>query len=63
MKNNKKQKNFKGHKSRKTCFHVSLFKNGLKKFQFGIVQMMIYDSWNLKLSYLTHLQWIINIKF
>ncbi len=48
---------------RHVCFHVSLFKNGLKTFQFGTIQMMIYDSWNLKLSYLTHLQWIINIKF
>jgi hypothetical protein len=42
------------------CFFI---KEWAKKIQFGIVQMMIYDSWNLNLSYLTHLQWIINIKF
>ncbi len=46
---------FKRYKSKKTSLHASLIGNGLKKFQFGTIQMKNYDSWNLKSSYLNQL--------
>jgi hypothetical protein len=33
----------KRHRSGKVIFHISLLKNEPNEFQFGIVQMMIYD--------------------
>jgi hypothetical protein len=47
------------HRSGKVFFHFSLLKNELNEFQFGIVQMMIYDLWNLELSPLNQLRGII----
>jgi hypothetical protein len=35
---------FKRYKSKKTSLHASLIGNGLKKFQFGTIQMKNYDS-------------------
>jgi len=51
----------KRHKSKKKFVHASLLRNGLNKFQFGIVQVIIMtcDLWNLKLSYLNEFQLII----
>jgi hypothetical protein len=39
-----KQKPLKRHKSKNTSFHAYLFWNGLKKFKFGIVQIMTYGT-------------------
>jgi hypothetical protein len=55
------------NKFEKIFFHVFLFGNGLNKFQFGIVHVMTYNLWNLKLSYpklsyLNQFQWIIVIE-
>ncbi len=38
-----KKKTFKWNRSRKNCFHSSLLKNWLNRFQFGMIQMTTYE--------------------
>ncbi len=54
---------FRKYKSKKTPLHAFLIGNGLNKFQFGTIQMKIYDSWNLKLSYLNQLYESLSFQF
>jgi len=53
-----KKKLLKRYKSKKTPFHASMFGNGLNKF-FQMMTSKNDNFWNLKLSYLNQLQWII----
>ncbi len=54
------KKPLKKHRSKNTSFSAYLFRNGLKKFKFWNCPRN--DIWNLKLSYLNQLQWIIFIR-
>jgi hypothetical protein len=54
-----KKETLKWHRFGKTPFHGFLFENGQNKFHFAIIQVTTYDLWNLKLSYLNQLEWII----